>query len=105
MRSGRIELRTVGITHMGHISGIFNNGNLHTETDPKIRNGIGPGTFDGSDHTLGSSLTESSGHQHRIHLRKGQARVTDGLESLGIEILDAYANAVTDACMHQGLRE
>lgn len=54
------ELGRVGLLETADVSSPFDNGNLETETDTEIGDVLLTGPLGGSDHTLGTSKTETT---------------------------------------------
>ncbi len=65
-----IELSGIRILDSCHISGKFNNGNLHSQADSKIGELLFPGIFGSQDHSFDASASKSAGNQNSVQTRE-----------------------------------
>ena len=62
----RIKLDRVGILISEDIAGILDDGELHSQTDPQIRDIVFAGITDRFDFTLDTAIPEAAGNVNRI---------------------------------------
>src|SRR5262245_39532758 len=66
MWSIRLKLRTVGIAQTANVTRVFNDGALHTEANPEVRNLFFASKLDGPDHAGNAALSEASRNQNAV---------------------------------------
>ena len=63
----RIKFGAIGIGNATDIASVFNNGDLHPQTDTQVGNFLFPGSLNCVDLTFGTPGTKAAGHQDAIH--------------------------------------
>ena len=66
----RVKFTGAGFSDTGHVSCKFDNGNLHAQTDSKIRQSVLSGETRRFDHPLNPSGSETSGYNDTVKSRK-----------------------------------
>src|ERR1700676_2840906 len=66
VRSLRLELSAVCLFEASHVTGVFNSGALHTETNPEEGNFVFAGVLDGVHHSLNSTFAEPAGNEDAV---------------------------------------
>ena len=64
------ELRAVGVGPPGHVPGIFDDGDLHSKTNAKVRDLVSPRILRSSDLALNATVSETTRHQDPGYIRK-----------------------------------
>src|SRR5271169_735851 len=100
---GPIELRTVGAFEGEHIARIFDDGELHSQTNAKIGNGVFARKANRLNLSFDAAIAEAARHQYGVHFL--QRRCARALDILRFEIMDVDPGAGLDAGVHQGLVE
>ncbi len=68
IRCFRIDFRRIGVFQPKHVSGEFNNSNLHAKADAEIRYTMRSGIICSLDLALNSPAAESAGHKDTVHI-------------------------------------
>src|SRR5271168_721018 len=100
---GPIELRTVGAFEGQHVARIFDDGELHTQTNAKIGNAVFARKADRLNLSFDAAIAETARHQNGVHFL--QRRCARALDILRFEIMDVDPGAGLDAGVHQSLVE
>ncbi len=100
MRRLWLEFGAVGAGHAGHVAGIFDNRNLHTQADAEIRHCGFTGITDSADLALDAALAETTGHENGIDVRQQSVGVV--ADVLGIAVTNVDLGACLDARVGQG---
>ena len=64
----RIELRAVRTRQSGHVARVFDDGELHAQTDAEIRNLVLAGEADRPNLPFYAALAEAARDEDRVHL-------------------------------------
>ncbi|CDN42609.1 Uncharacterized protein BN871_BO_00110 [Paenibacillus sp. P22] len=104
IRRRRVDLGAVGSLHADDVPGIFDDGNLHAETDAEERNALLARITDRRDLAFDSPVPEAAGHQNAVHALQRFSRIAVR-QLLGVHPADAYFGIGLDAGMGKGLHD
>src|SRR5882757_10053092 len=99
MRSRTVELRAVRIRQSEHVATVFNNRNLHAETDAEVRHALLARITHGLNLSFDAALAEATGHEDRIHSLESMSSVL--LDVSGLDVVNVDTRAALQAAMHQ----
>ena len=100
MRRLRLEFGAVGAGQSGHVAGIFDDRNLHSEADAEVRDRAFTGIAHRTDLAFNAALPETAGHENGIHIRQQGTGVVADI--LGITVANVYLGARLDPRVGQG---
>ena len=97
----RIQFGGVGLGQPNLIAAVFDDRQLHAQTDAKERDIIFPGVGNGVDFALNAPFTESARDKNPVAFFKQISRVT-GLQVFGADITQLHLGLIGNAAMDKG---
>ena len=98
MRGVWIQLDTVCIIETAYVAGKFNDGNLHSETEPQIWNTLFPCVACGNDHSLNTTVSEATRYKNTVHISQKLVHIVN-IYFLGINPLNIDGYMLRDSAV------
>ena len=96
----QVEFGRVGAFHACFVTSVFNQGDLHAQTNAQVRHFVDASVFHGFDFAFNTAHTKTTWHQNSVHGL--QCVCADFGDFFTVEIGDLHVGFSVDTCVFQG---